>query len=44
MNEEGEQGPDLSLVGIRLKRQKLLESVIYPSAEITPGMDYPPCN
>jgi len=35
--EGGEQGPDLSLVGIRLKRQKLLESVIYPSAEITPG-------
>jgi quinoprotein glucose dehydrogenase len=35
--EGGEQGPDLSLVGIRLKRQKLMESVIYPSAEITPG-------
>ena len=35
--EGGEQGPDLSLVGIRLKRQQLLESVVNPSAEITPG-------
>ena len=35
--EGGEQGPDLSLVGKRLKRRKLLESVINPSAEITPG-------
>ena len=35
--EGGEQGPDLSLVGKRLKRQKLLESVVNPSAEITPG-------
>lgn len=35
--EGGEQGPDLSLVGKRLKRQKLLESVLNPSAEITPG-------
>lgn len=35
--EGGEQGPDLSLVGKRLKRQKLLESILNPSAEITPG-------
>jgi len=33
----GEQGPDLSLVGKRLGRGKLLESIVNPSAEITPG-------
>ncbi|MBT3541420.1 MAG: hypothetical protein HN489_09820, partial [Opitutae bacterium] len=33
----GEQGPDLSLVGKRLGRGKLLESIVNPSAVITPG-------
>ena len=33
----GEQGPDLSLVGKRLGRGKLIESIVNPSAEITPG-------
>jgi len=33
----GEQGPDLSLVGKRLGRGKLMESIVNPSAEITPG-------
>ena len=33
----GEQGPDLSLVGKRLGRRKLLESIVNPSAEISPG-------
>ena len=35
--EGGLQGPELSLVGDRLSREKLLESLLYPSAEITPG-------
>jgi len=33
----GVQGPELSLVGDRLKPSKLLESLVSPSAEITPG-------
>ena len=33
----GVQGPSLSLVGDRLKADKLLESLVNPSAEITPG-------
>ena len=35
--EGGLQGPELSLVGDRLSNEKLLESLLYPSAEITPG-------
>ncbi len=35
--EGGLQGPELSLVGDRLNNEKLLESLLYPSAEITPG-------
>ncbi len=35
--EGGVQGPPLSLVGDRLKPTKLLESIVNPSAEITPG-------
>ena len=33
----GIQGPELSLVGDRLDAEKLLESLVNPSAEITPG-------
>ena len=33
----GVQGPSLSLVGDRLNADKLLESLVNPSAEITPG-------
>ena len=33
----GEQGPELSLVGDRLEPSKLLESLVNPNAEITPG-------
>lgn len=33
----GVQGPELSLVGDRLHSDKLLESLVNPSAEITPG-------
>ena len=33
----GVQGPPLSLVGDRLTPEKLLESLVNPSAEITPG-------
>ena len=33
----GVQGPELSLVGDRLNPSKLLESLVNPSAEITPG-------
>ncbi|MEC7626981.1 MAG: HEAT repeat domain-containing protein [Verrucomicrobiota bacterium] len=33
----GVQGPELSLVGDRLDAEKLLESLVNPSAEITPG-------
>ena len=35
--EGGVQGPPLSLVGDRLSSEKLLESLVNPSAEITPG-------
>ena len=35
--EGGVQGPSLSLVGDRLNADKLLESLVNPSAEITPG-------
>jgi putative heme-binding domain-containing protein len=35
--EGGVQGPPLSLVGDRLSSGKLLESLVNPSAEITPG-------
>jgi putative heme-binding domain-containing protein len=35
--EGGVQGPSLSLVGDRLEVGKLLESIVNPSAEITPG-------
>ncbi|MBT3666926.1 MAG: c-type cytochrome [Opitutae bacterium] len=35
--EGGLQGPPLSLVGDRLKSDKLLESLVNPSAEISPG-------
>ncbi len=35
--EGGVQGPPLSLVGDRLTPEKLLESLVNPSAEITPG-------
>ena len=35
--EGGVQGPPLSLVGDRLSSDKLLESLVNPSAEITPG-------
>ena len=35
--EGGVQGPSLSLVGDRLNPSKLLESIVNPSAEITPG-------
>ena len=35
--EGGEQGPDLSIVGKHLGRGKLLESIVNPSAEISPG-------
>ena len=33
----GEQGPELSLVGDRLEPSKLLESLVNPNAEISPG-------
>ena len=33
----GVQGPDLSGVGVRLSRSKILEAVVAPGAEITPG-------
>ena len=36
-SEGGIQGPELSLVGDRLVPAKLLESLVNPSAEITPG-------
>ena len=36
-SEGGVQGPELSLVGDRLEPSKLLESLVNPSAEITPG-------
>ena len=36
-SEGGIQGPELSLVGERLAPPKLLESLVNPSAEITPG-------
>ena len=36
-SEGGIQGPELSLVGDRLAPAKLLESLVNPSAEITPG-------
>ena len=36
-SEGGLQGPELSLVGDRLAPPKLLESLVNPSAEITPG-------
>jgi len=36
-DEGGIQGPELSLVGERLKPPKLLESLVSPSVEITPG-------
>jgi quinoprotein glucose dehydrogenase len=36
-SEGGVQGPELSLVGDRLDSSKLLESLVNPSAEITPG-------
>ena len=35
--EGGAQGPELSLVGDRMQPSKLLESLVYPSAEISPG-------
>jgi quinoprotein glucose dehydrogenase len=35
--EGGEQGPELSLVGDRLQPSKLLESLVNPNAEISPG-------
>ena len=35
--EGGVQGPSLTLVGDRLTADKLLESLVNPSAEITPG-------
>ena len=35
--EGGVQGPPLSLVGDRLSSEKLLESLVNPNAEITPG-------
>ena len=35
--EGGVQGPELSLVADRLSSEKLLESIVNPSAEITPG-------
>ncbi len=35
--EGGIQGPDLTLVGERLEQSKLLESLVNPSAEITPA-------
>jgi len=35
--EGGIQGPELTLVGERLEPSKLLESLVNPSAEITPG-------
>ena len=35
--EGGIQGPELSLVGERLQAPKLLESLVNPSVEITPG-------
>jgi quinoprotein glucose dehydrogenase len=36
-DEGGIQGPELTLVGERLQPSKLLESLVNPSAEITPG-------
>jgi len=36
-DEGGIQGPELSLVGERLEPPKLLESLVNPSVEITPG-------
>ncbi|MEC7802718.1 MAG: HEAT repeat domain-containing protein [Verrucomicrobiota bacterium] len=33
----GEQGPELSLVGDRMEPSKLLESLVNPNAEISPG-------
>jgi len=36
-DEGGIQGPELTLVGERLQPPKLLESLVNPSAEITPG-------
>ena len=33
----GEQGPELSLVGDRMEASKLLESLVNPNAEISPG-------
>ena len=35
--EGGEQGPELSLVGDRMQPSKLLESLVNPNAEISPG-------
>lgn len=36
-SEGGAQGPELSLVGDRLSPSKLLESLVNPNAEISPG-------
>jgi quinoprotein glucose dehydrogenase len=36
-DEGGIQGPELTLVGERLESSKLLESLVNPSAEISPG-------
>ena len=33
----GEQGPELGLVGDRMEPSKLLESLVNPNAEISPG-------
>ena len=33
----GEQGPELSLIGDRMEPSKLLESLVNPNAEISPG-------
>ena len=36
-DQGGEQGPELSLVGDRMEPSKLLESLVNPNAEISPG-------
>ena len=35
----GDVGPSLAGVGLRLSREKLLQSILYPNDEITPGFE-----
>jgi putative heme-binding domain-containing protein len=38
-NEGGDTGPPLTGVGSRLKREELLESILFPDAKIAPGYE-----